>query len=105
MKVGDVLKHDFQSDVFEGEYRLEEDLGGGSWLCANVEPSAELIEAARVYYFGERPYLGYHDPFGPERREATPQEAWDHEILERIDRAGETFTIKFVSRAKWAEMF
>jgi hypothetical protein len=106
MKVGDVLKFDYQSDVFEGEYYLVEDLGGGCWLAANVEPSAELIEAARIYYFeDEHAYLGYHDPFGPERRVATRQEAWDEEIMNRIDRTGEMFKIQFTSRAKWAEMF
>jgi hypothetical protein len=105
-QVGDVLKHDFQADVFEGEYRLVEDLGGGSWLAETVEPSDELIEAARVYYLeGQSPCLNYVDPFGPGRRRATRQESLDMEILERIERAGWTFKIQFTSRAKWAEMF
>lgn len=96
---------DLQSDFFRGQYRLIEDLGGGEWLAEHLEPSDELIAEAEAYYFGPDPYLGYFDPFGPERRTATPQEALDEEILRRIDDAGETFKIKFVSSAAYAEYF
>ena len=105
-KIGDVLKFDFQADVFRGEYRLIEDLGKGLFIAEHVEPSDELIAEATKYYLeSESPYLGYHDPFGPERREATRQEALDEEILKRIDYAGETFRVELVSAARYAEMF
>jgi hypothetical protein len=105
MKVGDIHKWDYQADVFRGEYRLIEDLGKGSWIIEYVEPSDELIDEAYAYYFGPGAYLGYHDPFGPERREATPQEAFDEEIINRIDRAGQRMTIQFVSSDRYHAMF
>lgn len=105
-KVGDVFRWDFQSDVFRGEYRLVESQGRNVWLAEYLEPSDELIaEATEFYLRSANPYLGYHDPFGPERREATRQEALDEEILDRIERAGQTFRVELVSAARWAEAF
>jgi hypothetical protein len=105
MKVGDIHKWDYQADVFQGEYRLVEDLGKGSWIIEDLEPSDELIDEAYTSYFSPGAYLGYHDPFGPERRVATPQEAFDEEILHRIDRAGQRREIQFVSSARYHAMF
>lgn len=105
-RVGDIRRWDFQSDVFRGEYRLVKRLTGRRWLAETVEPSDELIEEARAYYLdSESPYLGWHDPFGPERREATRQEALDQEILERIARAGVQFQVEIVSAAEFARHF
>jgi hypothetical protein len=106
MKIGDVLTFDFQSDDFEGEYRLVEHAGGRRWVAEYVEPSDELIDRATAHYLhAAHPYLGYVDPFGPGRREATRQEALDAEILERIERTGRRFQIEFVSAARYAEAF
>lgn len=105
-RVGEIHYFDNQSDVFKGQYRIVEHLGGRNYLAEYMEPSDELIAEATDFYLNSpNPYLGYHDPFGPERREATRQEALDEEILERIDRAGQTFRIQFVSQAEWAEAF
>jgi hypothetical protein len=106
MKVGDVLTWDYQSDVFKGQYRLVENLGRGVWRAENLEPSDELIEAARAYYLdSENPYLDWIDPFGPERRRATRQESFDAEILVRIENAGHTFEIQFVSAERFNAAF
>jgi hypothetical protein len=105
-QVGSVHRFDGQSDVFHGEYRLVEDLGKGLFVAEYVEPSDALITEAEAFYLhSPQPYLGYHDPFGPERREATRQEALDQEIDDRIDRAGRTFRIRFVSQEAWAAAF
>jgi hypothetical protein len=108
-KVGDVHRWDYQADVFRGEYRLVENLGRDEWLAEYLEPSDELIEEATAYYLTADPSswcaVGYHDPFGPERRLRTPQEALDAEILDRIERAGQTLRIRFVSAARYAEAF
>lgn len=105
VNVGDIFTSDYQSDIYEGQYRLVEDQGNGNWVAEYVEPNDELIERVRVDMFSEHAYLGYHDPFGPERRIATPQEAFDKEICDRIDRAGRRFELRFVSSATYAAMF
>jgi len=51
MKVGDVITWDYQSDVFQGQYRLVEDLGRGTWRAEHLEPNDELIESARAIQF------------------------------------------------------
>lgn len=105
-KVGDVRRWDFQSDPFQGEYRLVTRLTGRRWVAEYAEPSDELIaEIQKFYLESEHPYLGYHDPFGPERREATRQEAFDQEVLERIERAGAQFELEIVSAAEFARHF
>lgn len=107
-QVGDTMKFDFQSDVFEGEYRLVEDLGNGQFVAEYLEPSDELIDAVLDYYLNtpvERICLGWVDPFGPGRRPATPQETADQEIMKRIDDAGRRFKIEIVSTQRWNEMF
>ena len=105
-KVGDTAKWDNQSDVFQGEYRYVEHLGGNRWMIEYLEPSDELIEEIEEYYLrSPQPYLGWFDPFGPGRREATRQEALDEEVMERIERAGRRTEIRIVSREPWAAMF
>jgi len=104
--VGDILHFDFQSDDFRGQYRLIRDLGRGRFLAEYVEPSDELIDAVVNYYLNSpNPYLDFVDPFGPGRRRATRQEAADAEILRRIEYAGDTFTIEFVSAQRYAAAF
>lgn len=105
MQIGDVYKWDYQSDIFQGEYRIVENLGGGRWIIEDVEPSDELIDEVIHYYQQPGAYLGWHDPFGPERRKATVQEAIDEEILTRIDRTGTRREVKFISAAQYASMF
>lgn len=104
-EVGDVFEFDFQSDMFCGSYRLVESLGGNRWIAEHVEPSDELIELIEAYYFKPGVYLDIYDPYGPNRREKTPQEAFDDEVLQRIERAGERFNLTFVQMPVWAEMF
>lgn len=105
-KVGDVLTWDLQSDDFQGQYRLVEHQGGRRWLAEYLEPSDELIDRITDYYLNSpSPYLSYVDPFGPGRRRATRQETLDQEIYARIERAGQTFPIEFVSAARYAEAF
>lgn len=109
IEVGNVLRWDFQSDVFRGEFRLLEHLRGSVWRAEYVEPLDALIEEAVAYFLSADPSscaaMGYHDPFGPERRLRTPQEALDAEILDRIEQTGQQFEIAFVSEARWAEAF
>jgi hypothetical protein len=111
VRAGEIRKFDFQSDVFEGEYKLVEKLEGNIWLIENLPPSDEMIARIEEVYRGGHMYLGYHDPFGPERRKrefANPddvQAAIDEEINERRERAGEQTRMRFVSREKWNEMF
>lgn len=106
MKVGDIHKWDYQSDVFRGEYRLVEDLGNGRWVIEHLEPSDEILEEImQDYLYGLNPMLSYHDAFGPERRIQTRQEALDEEVMRRIDRAGERSEVRFVSAARYAEAF
>lgn len=106
MKVGDVITWDYQSDVFQGQYRLVEDLGRGTWRAEHLEPNDELIESARAYYLeSEHPDLDWIDPFGPERRRATRQESFDMEILGRIKNAGHVFEVQFVSAERYAAAF
>lgn len=106
MKVGDVQKYDFQSDMFGGEYRLVEKLPRGIWKCEILAPSDEVIEAIRAFYMDSaNPSLGYHDPFGPERRRATRQESMDQEIALRVEQAGDIREMRFVSRSEWSKHF
>ncbi len=106
MKVGDIHRSDFQSDVFQGEYRLVENKGKGVWVIEYLEPSDEILDAImQDYLHGEYPMLGYHDAFGPERRRQTRQEACDEEIMRRIDRAGTRSEVRFVSSARYAAAF
>jgi hypothetical protein len=104
---GSVHSFDFQADVFRGQYRVVSfDDRTGVYTAEYVEPSDGLIEEARAYYLGSaEPYLSWHDPFGPERRRATRQESFDQEIIDRIDRAGQTFQVRFVSAESYAAAF
>jgi hypothetical protein len=104
---GTVLTHDFQSDDFEGEYEvIGFDEATGMYTGRHMEPSGKLIAAAEQHYLhSESPYLDYVDPFGPGRRVETRQEAFDREIMGRIEKAGTEFTFQFVSQERWAAMF
>jgi hypothetical protein len=105
MHVGQILRHNFQADVYQGEYMLVEDLGGGKWVVENLPPSEELIEAVYAYVSTSPHHLGYFDPFGPGRREMTRDEAWVAEIEDRMASAGRRSTVQFVSRAAYAAHF
>jgi hypothetical protein len=109
VKVGDILTWDYDSDVYQGQYRLIMDLGRNTFEAEHLEPSDELIDRVAQYVFNADPEsfcaMGYHDPYGPERRLRTPQEALDAEILDRIERAGTTFKVEIVSRERFASHF
>lgn len=104
--VGDIRKWSFEADVFEGEYRIIEVLGSDRYRIERLEPSDELIERATHYYLeSSRPYCGYVDPFGPNRREATRQEALDKEIMNRIELAGTTLDVRIMHGDVWESAF
>lgn len=103
--VGDVRTWDLQSDIFHGSYRLVEHLGRNRWRCERLAPTEEEIDRILDYYTGSSPYTGYVDPFGPGRRVATVDEAFEAEVAERRERAGATFEVEFVSHDRWAAAF
>lgn len=110
--VGDIRKWDFQSDVFEGEYRIVESLEGNRYRIERLEPSDELIERATAYYLeSAHPYCGYAEPYNMDGsyssnwRKATRQEALDAEIMKRIDLAGTTLEIEITSNDRFASLF
>lgn len=84
-QVGDVLQMDFQSDIYRGEYELVENLGGNTWLARHIEPSDEIFNAI----------------LSDESKYARGEE----EVLERIERTGDTFKVRLVSREEFAGYF
>ena len=104
-RAGDVVEYDFQADVFRGRFRLVERVGRNRWLVEDLEPDEAETNRILDYYTSADAYLGYHDPFGPERRQATPDEAFEREIAERRERAGRRHEIEFISAARYAEYF
>lgn len=89
-KPGDIHTFDYQADIFGGRYRLIKSLGGGKWLAEHMEPTDEELDAILAT-------AGQSSWDTPERVEA--------EALRRIEDAGTTFTIHFVSAARYAEAF
>lgn len=115
---GDVLTHDYQADVFLGQYRLVELQADGSWLAENLPPSEEEIERIFAYYataeekgYGTCPIWNktWAECVGDERPERIGSKTHADELAEEIARreesAGETFSIRFVSRERWAAAF
>jgi hypothetical protein len=105
MKIGDIMTWDYQSDIYGGQYRLIEDLGGGRFVAEYLEPSDEVIDRIINDFMDGHGYLDYIDPFGPNRRRVTAQESLDMEIMQRIERAGQTFKIQIVSAATYHAAF
>lgn len=105
IKPGDIGTWDFQADMFQGQYRFVEQTGRNEWIIEQLPPSEELIERAFQHYSSPGAYLGIHDPWGPERRDNTPEEAWVEEITNREERAGEQMKIRIVSRATYDAAF
>lgn len=110
-EIGQIRKTDFQADIFEGEYEIVADLGDGTWEIRYLEPSDEVLDRIESIYRSGGFYLGYVDPFGPGRRELDRNDPADvefammREIEERIERAGSTSRIRFVSAAEHARHF
>lgn len=86
---GQRRRMDFQSDIFERPYVAVEPVAGkpGVWLCANAEPTdAELDQMLVVAETGGK----YVDVA---------------EVEALIAEIGETFEVRFVTHAQWAEAF
>lgn len=96
MQVGDIRQWDFQADVFEGEYRLVEDLGGGRWIIEALAPSDALIDRVLAIAAGQ-------EASGASWMSSMAEV--EREIAERQARAGEQMTVQFISSAQYAEAF
>jgi hypothetical protein len=120
MKVGDILRSDFQSDPFEGRYQLIADLGGGKWEIEYLpadEHTEDLIikwwAAAEAEGFsttpiwdktwnecdkdaGERPQIIGH---------RTYEDMLERDLAHYRENAGRRTTVTFISRKRWAEYF
>lgn len=80
--VGDVRRFDYQSDVFEREFRLVEDLGNGLWKVELLPIRDETLDAMMT------------DPYTTD------------DMIERdIAATGRVMEMKFISAAAWDRMF
>lgn len=93
-QVGDVRTWDYQSDIFQGEYKLVENLGGSLWRAEHLPPSEAVIDRILEVAVNGRP-----------GQWMTTIEEVECEIADRVRRAGTTFEIRLVSLRQWAEMF
>lgn len=86
-RAGEILTFGFQADVYGGQYQLIERTGPGKWLAMHLPPTEAEVEKISA-----DPY--YREHGGAERV-----------ISDRLQQAGETFPIRFVSAARYADYF
>lgn len=103
--VGQTYQWDMQADVFQGSFKVVADLGGGLFEIERLEPSDEMLDRIEAAYASGNVYLGYVDPYGPGRREATPAEAAEIEIERYIALTGTRSKIRAISRAEYDRSF
>lgn len=92
---GQVRTWDSQSDDWQGQYRLLEDLGSGRWLAEHLAPAADLQDRMVVAAIDAE------------------ERGWSYPCLDdcarmwadRVADAGRQFEIRLVSRQAYAEMF
>jgi hypothetical protein len=101
--VGEILRHDRQSDTFAGQYRLVEQVGRNEWVTEEVAPDDETVNEILEYAIavderGATAWCFAADPVTGERTH-------DAEIAERMARVGERSTVRFVSHEQWAQAF
>lgn len=82
MKAGDILRLNFQADVYQRRYELVERTGPKTWLCRYLPLEPDKVEQMRA------------DPYTDE----------DQIAREEAD-TGTTFTQRFVTAAEYARYF
>jgi|SRR5579862_8018885 len=113
-QVGQIFRHDYQADVYEGRYQLVEfkgyDRSGRElWLVEHLTDDEHSEQRIIDDYAGGHVSLGYVDPHGPGRRRATLDETFAMELAERAAQAGQRSTYALgTTKAhadEWAEAF
>lgn len=94
---GSVHRHDGQADIYGGRYKVVGfDAVTGTYTAEVLPPDDQTIESIIADVISG----AYYAAPGEDKAEAA-----EAEIQRRTARAGETFQIKFVSAATYAEMF
>jgi len=115
---GTILTHDYQADPFGGRYQLVEQTGPDTWLVEDLAPDSDEEDRILAHYetaeaegYGTCPIWDktWAECTGDERPKIVGHKSHSDELAEelarRTERAGQRYTIRFVSAARYAEAF